>query len=228
MTDELDANLYSSCLFRGLPTRDRRELKDSMVIEVYPRRSMIFAEGSYSDRLQIVCAGQVKLTATSQAGRQAMTALAGPGDVLELLPELAPGRRVQTATAATAVTTASITYEELRGWWQRRPVILRELLRELEAAVRMREQVRLDYHHMDVPARIAKLLLGLAKRFGQPEANTVLVTHHLTQTDMADLVCSVRESVNHAVTYFSERGWIMQFRTGTLLSDVNALARRAR
>ena len=52
---------------------------------------------------------------------------------------------------------------------------------------------------MDVPGRLAKTLLNLASRFGEPVEAGLKVPHDLTQEEMAQLVGSSRETVNKAL-----------------------------
>lgn len=53
---------------------------------------------------------------------------------------------------------------------------------------------------MDVPAKLTKTLLDLAKRFGEPVEAGLSVPHDPTQGGLARLVGSSREGVNKALT----------------------------
>ena len=80
----------------------------------------------------------------------------------------------------------------------------------------------------DVPGRVAKQLLELAKRFGDERDDGVHVHHDLTQEELAQLVGASRETVNKALADFAARGWIrLEPRSVTIL-DTERVERRAR
>jgi CRP/FNR family transcriptional regulator, cyclic AMP receptor protein len=79
-----------------------------------------------------------------------------------------------------------------------------------------------------VPARVAKALLGLAERFGQPTPEGIHVAHDLTQEELAQLVGASRETVNKALADFSSRGWIRVESRAVAIKDIDGLTRRAK
>ena len=72
------------------------------------------------------------------------------------------------------------------------------------------------------------VLLDLAERFGRPVENGVMVSHDLTQEELAQLVGASRETVNKALADFAGRGWLKLEARAVLLLDVDRLRRRAR
>jgi CRP/FNR family cyclic AMP-dependent transcriptional regulator len=60
----------------------------------------------------------------------------------------------------------------------------------------------------EVPARVARHLLDLATQFGTRDSESLRVDHQLTQTELAQLVGAARETVNQALTHFTQHGWI--------------------
>ena len=85
-----------------------------------------------------------------------------------------------------------------------------------------------DLIFTDVPGRVAKALLQLARQFGSQESGLLRVTHDLTQEEIAQLVGASRETVNKALADFAHRGWLRLEGKSVLISDSERLARRAR
>lgn len=79
----------------------------------------------------------------------------------------------------------------------------------------------------DVPARVAKQILDLAMRFGTNSGGPVRVEHHHAK-ELAQLVGSSRETVNKALSDFTQRGWIRQQGKALIIDQPAKLARRAR
>ena len=84
-----------------------------------------------------------------------------------------------------------------------------------------------DLVFSDVPGRVAKALLDLAARFGQPSRDgSIHVTHDLTQEELAQLVGASRETVNKALADFQTAAGSPRGARRDLL-DVERLTRRA-
>ena len=80
----------------------------------------------------------------------------------------------------------------------------------------------------DVPGRLAKALLDLSSRFGEPTEDWLRVAHDLTQEELAQLVGASRETVNKALADFTGRGWVRREGRAVVLLDMARLERRAR
>jgi CRP-like cAMP-binding protein len=86
-----------------------------------------------------------------------------------------------------------------------------------------------DLVFTDVPGRIAKTLLNLAERFGEPDGDGgTRVAHDLTQEELAQYVGASRETVNKALAEFAARGWLRLDGRAVVLLDRERLDHRAR
>ena len=117
---------------------------------------------------------------------------------------------------------------DLRPWLTGRPEVAEALLQALAQRLRRTNEALADLVFSDVPGRVAKQLLDLADKFGEPGPEGVLVHHDLTQEELAQLVGASRETVNKALADFTQRGWIEVDQRQVLLMDMERLARRAR
>ena len=136
-----------------------------------------------------------------------------------------PGPRSSTATAVTAAEVRVLEHDELMAWLSDHPEVARSLLGQLAARLRRANDVVADLVFSDVPGRVAKQLLELARRFGDRKDDGVHVHHDLTQEELAQLVGASRETVNKALADFAARGWIrLEPRSVTLL-DVERVER---
>jgi CRP/FNR family cyclic AMP-dependent transcriptional regulator len=87
--------------------------------------------------------------------------------------------------------------------------------------------VMADLVFTDVPGRVAKALLDLADRFGEPRDDGLQVNHDLTQEELAQLVGASRETVNKALADFAARGWLQLSAKSVLLIDPERLRKRS-
>jgi CRP/FNR family cyclic AMP-dependent transcriptional regulator len=130
---------------------------------------VIFAEGDTGDRLYIIVEGKVKTGRCAGEGRENLLTVIGPSDMFGELLILDPGPRTSTATAITRVTAVMIDRRQLRTWMAEHSQIADGMLRVLARRLRRTTTSLTDFAFTDVPARVAKQVLGLAQRFGIQE-----------------------------------------------------------
>jgi CRP/FNR family cyclic AMP-dependent transcriptional regulator len=220
--------LTKAPLFAELDDVSAEALEKAMGTLRLSKGEILFREGETEDRLYVVVAGKIKLGRSGSAGRENLLAVLGPGQMFGELSVFDPGPRSTTATAVTAVEVRTLEHDELMRWIEGHPEVARSLLGQLAARLRRANDVVADLVFSDVPGRVAKQLLELARRFGDRRDDGVHVHHDLTQEELAQLVGASRETVNKALADFAARGWIrLEPRSVTLL-DVERVERRAR
>ena len=224
----MDDALMQAPLFSALDAEAAAALRASMIEKRVPRSGVIFSEGESGDRMYVILDGKVKLGQTSPDGRESLLAVLGPGEVFGELSLFDPGPRTATATAVTDTVVVGLGHADLRPWLTGRPEVAEALLQALAQRLRRTNEALADLVFSDVPGRVAKQLLELADKFGQPGPDGVLVHHDLTQEELAQLVGASRETVNKALADFTQRGWIEVDQRQVLLMDMERLARRAR
>jgi len=116
----------------------------------------------------------------------------------------------------------------LKPWLSGRPEVAAALLMALARRLRRTNEAMADLVFSDVPGRVAKALMDLGEKFGAVTPDGLMVTHDMTQEELAQLVGASRETVNKALADFSQRGWIRIEQRSVTLLDVERLDRRAR
>ena len=220
--------LRDTPLFAALDDEAAAALRSSMVEVSLRRGEVLFAEGQPGDRLYLVAKGKIKLGRTSADGRENLQAVLGPGEMFGELSLFDPGPRASGATAVTDARLLGLGHDDLLPWLRSRPDVATHLLRAFARRLRRTNEAMADLVFSDVPGRVAKALLDLARRFGVPGDEGVHVTHDLTQEELAQLVGASRETVNKALADFASRGWIRHEARAVVLRDVERLSRRAR
>ena len=76
------------------------------------------------------------------------------------------------------------------------------------------------------PWRIAKQLLSLADERGVQTRNGVRIDLRLSQTELASIVGTTRESVNRCLNAFADRGYLVIDRDAITIRDRNGLQGR--
>ena len=121
-----------------------------------------------------------------------------------------------------------LEHDTLFSWLDEHPRVAIDMLQVMANRQRDNNERISDLVFMDVPARLAKTLLNLGSRFGEPVEQGLKVPHDLTQEELAQLVGSSRETVNKALMDFSNRGWIARDGRSIIIFQPGMLIRRSR
>jgi CRP/FNR family transcriptional regulator, cyclic AMP receptor protein len=222
------AVLRKAPLFAALDEEAAHSLDAISRREHYERGDVIFAEGDPGESLYVVIDGKVRVFRTASDGRENMLAVLGPGEMFGELSLFDPGPRTASVAALSDAELVSLAHAALRPWLSERPRVGEHLLRALAQRLRRTNEAMADLVFSDVPGRVAKALIDLADRFGQPDSTGVRVTHDLTQEELAQLVGASRETVNKALSEFASRGWLRLDGRAVVLLEPERLANRAR
>jgi CRP-like cAMP-binding protein len=205
-------------LFAGLPEGDVRRLAAAAASRHYKRGQLLFYEGDAGDSLLVVVEGSLKAVSTSPQGEELLLAVIEQGDTVGELTVADGGPRSATIGALTDVSVLRLPREAVLAVADRSPALTRALLASLAGTVRRLTGDAADLVFLDVPRRVAKLLLGLA------DADDVARTR-MTQTELAERIGASRQSLNAALQSFQRRGWLTVGTNEFRLDDAAALRR---
>ena len=215
-------------LFEALDDEGSKALR-AIVAEVHLSRGQtLFSEDQEGDRLYVILEGKIKLTRTAPDGRENLLSVLGPSEMFGELSFFDPRPRTASAIAVTEGRLAALSHTDLWPFLKGHPEIGIHLLRALAQRLRRTNETMADLVFTDVPGRVAKALLDLAERFGQPTENGLHVHHDLTQEELAQLVGASRETVNKALADFAQRGWLRIEARAVQVLDIDRLRKRSR
>ncbi|NMR18710.1 Crp/Fnr family transcriptional regulator [Cellulomonas fimi] len=215
-------------LFADMDVEQTQALRASLTPIELARGDVLFHEGEPGDRLYVIERGKIKLGRRSNDGRENLLSVLGPGEMFGELSLFDPGPRTATASVVADARLQELAHRDLVAWLQTNPAVAKHLLQALARRLRRTNEALADLVFSDVPGRVAKALLDLSTRFGEPVEDGLRVAHDLTQEELAQLVGASRETVNKALADFAARGWVRREGRAVVLLDVDRLERRAR
>jgi CRP/FNR family cyclic AMP-dependent transcriptional regulator len=184
----------------------------------FPRRlargQLLFSEGDRSDHLFIVATGRIKVLVGSERGDQLVLSVLGPGDQLGELSIIDGHPRSATAEALDDATLLCVPADAVRSLLQTAPRVCLAFAEELAERVRHLTGAAADLVFLDLPRRLAKLLVSRA------EGDVV----DLTQAEVAAQLGATRPPLNRALSGFQRRSWVEVARGRIVLLDRAALA----
>ena len=133
--------------------------------------------------------------------------------------------RSASAEALEPATVLVLDRDVLLGMLAHHPELMQGILSSMSAVIRRLTGQTADLVFLDLPGRVAKLLMTLADR-GGPEPGAV-VDLKMTQSELGGMVGASRQAVNHALHEFERRGYLELQGKKVVLKRPDALRRRA-
>ena len=188
--DQLSTQLLAQLSARGNP-------------RVYSRGEVLIEEGTESDCLYILLAGELKVFTRGENGRELVYNVLHPGEFFgELF--LDGGPRSASVKAVTTSTCVVVGREEFREFLSKYPEFAESLVLKLIARVRHTTEQLRSVATKDVYSRVTALLNDLAIA----ERGQRVLDKSVTQQEIADRIGATREMVNHVLRELTRGGFL--------------------
>ena len=179
--------------------------------------------------MHIIAFGTVKISITSEDGREQDFALLKTGECFGEMSLLDGANRSATATAVEPVETLVLPREDFRHFFRENPEVAEEITKLLAQRLRNMNEMLGDMVFLDVPTRVAKQLVELAAAYAEAYANydrkAGQVVIPLGQDELARLVGASRESISRALTTYRREGILTTSHRRITVTDLKALQR---
>jgi CRP/FNR family transcriptional regulator, cyclic AMP receptor protein len=206
--------------FAGLSEEDLAELSSRLVVRRFNPGQVIFHFGDPGGLLYIIRKGKIKISHATADGQEALLAILGKDDFFGELALLDEAPRSASAQALEKTETLTLHREEFLHFLRQNPDFALHVLRTLTLRIRHLNSQVSDTFFLDLPARLARTLLNLARQHGVQTSDGVLIELSLTQTDLAEMTGATRVSINKALGRFRREKWIaVKGRKFTILDE---------
>jgi len=209
-------------LFAGLDVSELQNFAELTREKSYPRGSVILFENDPGDSLFVVRAGRVKVVLIGEDGREVILGVLGIGQHFGELALIDEQPRSAHVIAMEDATLIVLRREDFRKRVESSPSVAWQLLAELSRRLRRADDKIGGLVLLDVPGRIARLLLDLSEESGSNE-----IEKSLTHQTIAQMIGASRETVSRAMKEFQDSGWIAVERRRISLANRPALEQRA-
>lgn len=212
-------------MFEHVALEDREHLSGLLRERRYSKGEVIFHQGDVGTALFMIRKGEVAIRLSSSEGREVILALLGRGDAFGELALLDGEPRSTDAVAREETHLLSLHQEDFRRFLSERPQVAMGLLAVLSRMVRRVTQLVHDSAFLDARARLARVLLDLARTQGQTSPEGTVLIPKLTQAELANLCGVTRESANKWLRFYAREG-LLSYESGQItLLDTERLRR---
>jgi len=209
-------------LFSGLEEIELQRFAELTREKFYPRGSVILFENDPGDSLFVVREGRVKVVLVGEDGREVILGVLGVSEHFGELSLIDDRPRSAHVIAMEDSSLLVLRREDFRKRVESSPSVAWSLLTELSRRLRRADEKIGGLVLLDVPGRIARLLLDLSQ-----ESGTDKIEKALTHQTIAQMIGASRETVSRAMKDFQDAGWINVERRRISLANLTALEQRA-
>lgn len=212
-------------LFRDLTREQLAWVNERLRRTAYPANTTVFSVEQPAEVVYIVYSGTTRIHVEQMSGSDVIIDISGPGDVMG---EMAVIEGVGRSASALTLEESVLLWMDRASFMEAlrtMPTVSINLIRILSNRLRLANERIQAFAALNVDGRVARHILAYARKYGKQQPNGDLVIPiRLTQSDVAELVGSTRESVNKIMSYLRRRKLISIDRDYRItVHDVNGL-----
>jgi CRP/FNR family transcriptional regulator, cyclic AMP receptor protein len=216
--------LIGNCvLFEGLSASERSAISALAHIKTYDAGDTIFALGSPGDQMMAILSGAVRISVPSNDGKELLLAIMHPGEVFGEIAVLDGKERSADAVAESACTLGVLDRRDILSFLERNPSVWLKIVAVLCDRLRRTDQVLAEVALMQLPARLAKMMLRITDNSSTAKAEKI----RFSQRELASMVGGTRESVNKCLRKWQTSGVVKISESWIVINDRTALEQLA-
>jgi CRP-like cAMP-binding protein len=208
-------------LFRGLSPAIVQQISTLAIRRFYEEGAIVFSQGDPGDALYGVVTGRVRISASTQEGKEMFLNIMEPGDTFGEIALLDGKPRTATASATATCELMIIPRAQFLVLLQRDPTLAIHLLQLLCQRIRWTSGWVEDSALLAVPPRLARRLLSLARLHGHDSQKGVQLL--ISQEEMGRFLGLSRQAVNQYLQGWRAKGWVDIGRGKVTILDETAL-----
>ena len=215
--------LAENQLLGRLEPAEMDELLSLARVETFRQGQAIFQKGDPGDCLYAILEGQVGINTISEEGKEIFLNILDAGEVLGEIALLDGNARTAAAVAMQNCRLLRIARGDFLPFLERHPKLCIRLMTVLCERLRWTSDIIEDTIFLDIPGRLAKRLLTLARRHGDSGSEGVVIRIKLSQEDLGHMLGATRESINKGLKALQGLGAISYQGGHIVISDIGRL-----
>lgn len=210
-------------LFRALSFSQIRQLCIIVGFKKAKKGEILYFSASDVPRIFLLKKGNIKIVSVDADGNETIKDIIQKGDLfgeLDLDPDKNSNEYAQALTDEVSICSFLLSdFEDL-------------LLRNPNLAVsytkfvgRKMKRIRNNYANLvskDAKTRLCQFLKDWAQREGKPDGNAITLDNYLTQTDIAQIICTSRQTATQLLNEMETSGLLKYNRKQIFIPDVTA------
>jgi CRP/FNR family cyclic AMP-dependent transcriptional regulator len=165
----------------------------------FVRGATLMHQDEIPGRVIVIERGHVKVTVLADDGKEVVLAFRGPGDLLGEISALGGKPRSATVRALEPLDALAVPAGDFEALLEEHPRIALVILRVVIARLRVADQQVFEFAAYQTLGRVARRLVELADRFGEPCEGGVRIALGISQEELAGWAGASREATSKAL-----------------------------
>lgn len=210
-------------IFEGLDKNSMETLKKITKMQDIPKSQPIYFAHDPSNSIFFLKKGRVKLTRTSQEGKEMIIALINPGEVFGEMSFIDSEQRTDYAIALDECLICAISKLDFKEFVEKNPGLNLKITKLIGFRLRKYSERIEDLVFKDATQRVVSFLLSMAEEQGKIVGEEIFVKPFLTHQDIAEITACSRQTVNAILTDLREHEVINFDRKKLIIKKKNKL-----
>lgn len=210
-------------IFCQLEQESLNTVSEHKIMNAFKRGQVLFHEGNPAFGVYCISEGKVKLTKTSENGKETMLRIAGPGDLIGFQHIVQNGVNDVTATALEETKICFLDRTFLQNLVKQENSCAMELLAHVAQDMAALQDRVNGFQSKNVRERVAYMLIDLAERYGSDSKEGRRLGIQLSREEMASMLGVATETLIREISQLREEGVIDQDGKTLILVDTKSL-----
>jgi CRP/FNR family transcriptional regulator, cyclic AMP receptor protein len=182
-----------------LTEEERHALRGRAVARQFARGATVLHQGEVPGRVILIERGHAKVSATTEDGKEIVLAFCGPGDIVGEAAALSGEARSATVRAIEPLEVLALPEGDFEAVLEQQPRIALVLLKVIIARLREADRQQFEFAAYQTTGRVARRLVELAERFGEPCDEGIRISLRISQEELAGWAGASREATTKAL-----------------------------
>lgn len=196
-------------------------LKSAMVLTTYKKGVRVYWEGDRADKLFYLMKGRVKLYKSAYDGKDLVLHYFTPNDLFGELHCLGFDEYTFTAETLSDCTIGVISEKDIDALLMANPSLALDFMRWTGLMIRYTQVKLRDLIFYGKNGALASTLLRMIHGYGKKEEDGIHYSLELTNSDLAQLIGSTRETVNRMLQAWKSDGAIDYYHGSIVIKDID-------
>jgi CRP/FNR family transcriptional regulator, cyclic AMP receptor protein len=194
-------------LFSTLPDEEFDKLSHIFITRAYRKHQIIFLEEDTGNYMYLVLSGKVKVSKSTQTGKETILAIHRAGDFFGEMSLLDGKTSPATVSAMEDSKIISVSGADFHKYIMHNEKVLLQIIQVLCARLRQVWQTQ-SQSSSTADKRIRLGIYDLAQKHGIRDARGIIIDLKITHQDLAEMVGTSRETVSRELAKLREENII--------------------
>ncbi|MDH5559916.1 MAG: Crp/Fnr family transcriptional regulator [Deltaproteobacteria bacterium] len=188
-----------------------------------PKGTAVYSPGEAADKIYYVNHGEIKVSRSTNDGKEIILDILGPGSIFGEVEVICGRDRKNLLLTKKDTILHFITSATFNEKLLNEPRLFSWFLKKISDKQLKTEDLLENLLFKSANAKVALMLLDLAKNHGVNIDKGVLIDYIITHQEIGNTIATTRETVSYAFMEFRQLGWIDTVKRRTVILNREAL-----